>query len=160
MSLLSIQRSRDAAYLHGLLDRLRPLVTSDQHTGKEFGVADFAAALDSDHLLFLEAGIDGERCGGFAVISEGTRQVVHTMLLPPARGSLAVKIGRAGLRWVWKNTDHAELYSYCFEDRPEVMLFARLCGFAHYETTDDGSTVNGRQVRTHLLKITRPQKED
>lgn len=153
---LSIRPCSDAAYVDGLIARLRPYVTCD---GCE-ELPSVAAVLPREDVVCIEAWSGETRCGVFLILPEDGHHAVHTLLEPPARGSLAIKLGRLGMRWVWENTGWASLHSYAYENRPEVVLFAKLCGFHVDRTISDETTINGKPVRTHLLVIDRPKEED
>lgn len=150
---LAIERSTDSDYLESLIAVLHAGLTSDQYPA-DYGIG--TRLLHADGSIFLVASINGARCGGFFLVREDGRLMVHTMLVPPARGAIAVRLGRLGLEWLWANTEANALYGHCFNDRKDVVLFARACGVHPCCEYEDGSTVNGKPVANILLKIERP----
>lgn len=153
---LIIQRSHDWAHLDGLIVRLRRLVTTDQYPADE----STATLLGMDGVYFIEAVVDGARSGGFLVIPTIDGASMHSLLTPPARGGVALRAIKLGLRWVWEHTELQALIAAIRSDRPEVLIFAKLCGFQHYLTEDLGCTVGGKRATTKFLRIERPQKKE
>lgn len=102
---------------------------------------------------FLKLTIGGEQAGGFLLLEINGRAEVHTMLYPNLRGREAVRAGRIALDWVRANKPWTVLHSSTFTTRPEVVWFAKHCGFSCGAIEDRGDSVNGSPVLTQHLSI-------
>lgn len=144
--MITVEQSSDRGYLGRLFED--PLIRSFcGHDGlpRDVHCKDL---LDQPNVFFLQVRLDGERCGGFLFQDNE----VHTMLLPPLRGSLAVSAGKKACDWLRANRDWASLTSYCYSCHPQTLWFAKRVGFVLSHTTDEGVAVNGVPVLTHHLE--------
>lgn len=157
MRAIEILPCTDAAYVDWLLVELRDQIAPDGYEDVAPSVT-AACWLDRADVLCVEVRINGSRSGVFLFLPENGGMTVHTLLVPPARGALAIEVGKTALRWVWKNTIWPRLHSYCYEPHKHTLLFAKLCGFRVADTISDNTTIDNMPVRTHLLVIDRPEE--
>lgn len=127
--------------------RIRPYMVHDGDPADVSFGALFASHPDT---FFLEASYDRTPCGGFLFVD----REVHTMLLPPLRGELAVEAGKKACDWLRENRGWGRMTSYCYSCHPQTLWFAKRVGFRRTETRDDGIAVNRKPVLTHVLEYT------
>lgn len=138
-----VERS-DLGYVDSLARHplVAPFVTHDGLREQSF-----ADVLLEPDTFFLRADVDGVPCGGFLF----RKNEVHTMLLPPLRGRLAVRAGKQACDWLRQHRGWSEMTSYCFSCHPQTLWFARQVGFSIQSTIDEDLRVGGRPVLTHKL---------
>lgn len=157
MRAIEILPCTDAAYVDGLIEELRDQIAPDGYDDAAPSVTS-ACWLDRADVLCIEVRVDGSRSGAFLFLPENGGMTVHTLLVPPARGAVAIEAGKTALRWVWNNTTWPRLHSYCYEPHKHTLLFAKRCGFQVAGTISDNTTIDHKPVRTLLLVIDRPEE--
>ena len=124
--------------------RIRPYMT---HDGVE-GPVSFLALFENPSTFFLRVDFEGTPCGGFLFVG----QEVHTMLLPPLRGQLAIDAGKAACDWLRVHRGWETMTSQCYSCHPQTLFFAKRVGFRRINTVDQHIFVNRKPVLTHLLE--------
>lgn len=106
-------------------------------------------------VVCLRVSVDGELGGFFlAVPIEGVFEA-HTLMLPNCRGRRAIEAGRLAICWFFNHRDVEFVRSFYREDHPEVLLFARLCGFSVIGSISPDVLVDGKPLKTRILQLSR-----
>lgn len=142
---LRVEPCSDHTYIESVFEHpaVRPYVTHDA-LPKDIDLRPLLACSD---VVFLKAYLNDAPCGGFLFKGNDA----HTVLLPPARGNLAVELAKLAVEWVHQNRGYDHLVSYCYSCHPHTLWFAKRIGFVHAGTRDDHITVKGEPVLTYSL---------
>ena len=146
-SKITISRCHDAALIDSVSAELEPYLTWDQANKLPKG----ADILSLPECIVVSVCVDGV-VRGLGVLNGSE---VHTLFLPSLRGKLAIEAGKKGLAWFFEHTKHNEITSYAFSHRPEVVVFAKLCGMEETHIDDPGFTYDGNPIKRHNFKIER-----
>lgn len=69
-------------------------------------------------------------CGGFLLVWHNTIMCeVHTCLFSSVHGKLAIKIGKLGIEWLFKNTQCLKIITNVPEYNKKALLFSKISGF-------------------------------
>jgi len=141
---ITVQPTTDCVLIEGVMAALVDRVTWDQ--AKNLPPA--SLLVSNPNVIVLHYTIDG--VSGGITVNHGTD--THTLFLPILRGSKALSAARAGVTWLWANTDLECLTTMVFSNRPEVLLFTRLMGFEVVDTINLGETDHGVPItRTNFI---------
>jgi hypothetical protein len=138
--------------------RVKDRITDDHWTkfSQEF-LAGFVEQLVgnlANHVLL--ALVDGQVVGCWIMDAKGDGVFeIHTMLLPECRGADAIAAGKLAMKFAVTLPGVEKLISYCPAHLPEVLLYARLCGFRRAGIAEKPWVKNGESYPMRLVEITR-----
>jgi hypothetical protein len=144
----SISRTYDETFVSMLMEKLFDKITVDEFPS----MPETNGMLCGDAVLALEVRYGSDRVGAFLFIGDE----VHTLLLEPIRGRLAVKAARAAAEWVWANTDKPCINSFYYNHRPDVAWYCRAVGLKPVGTETTQYHFNGNPVIKTKVRLERP----
>jgi len=144
----SISVTHDEEFISSCVSKLFDKITVDEFPS--FPVT--SGLFDTGRVSALEVRYKGERVGAWMFVDDE----VHTLLLEPIRGSLAIKAAREAIRWTWENTDRKYIDSFYYNHRPDVAWFCRTLGFVKIRTEDTPYHFNGQPVVETKVRLMRP----
>lgn len=140
--------------------RVKDRITDDNWTkfSQEFlaGFVEQLVGNPANHALLALA--DGQVVGCWILDNKGPGLFeVHTMLLPECRGASAITAGKLAMKFAASLPGVEKLISYCPAHLPEVLLYARLCGFRRAGIAEKPWVKNGESYPLRIVEITRQE---
>lgn len=148
---LRIQPCADPDFIDGLIWRFREQVGFEGSNGS---IPSLNTIIKTPLVLALQAMVDDKPCGVWLIFAQEGRYMVHSLLLPSVRGTLAIALGKLGAKWIWEHTGWDNIWTTHKTSRKDVRLFSKLVGF-----TVVREYIEENGTPTTLLVIHRP-KED
>lgn len=156
--MVTVHITSDWKFVRSCVEALQDRVLDDEARKDPGSYLDAARelVLQDENCVFEVRNEVGERVGCFLFVwVEDHTWEVHTLLLPECRGLNAIIAGRAVCKWMFDIAGAEKLVSFCPENMPEVLLFARRCGFKKTGFHKNQWVVGGvpyRQVMVERLK--------
>lgn len=97
-----------------------------------------------DGCLWAECSVDEVGCGGFLLIPKPEGYEVMTLLVPPARGRIAVQLGREGVALFRRTYPDTQLLVTTYSHMRAAQVFITAVGFRRSLTVNEGSTRDGK----------------
>lgn len=142
---ISIQPSFDLGYFNRMINHpeISPYVRDDRYVN----ALDCSPLMEADGNVFLQISVDGEEAGFAIMIRMGDDEYeMHSGILPPFRGQIAVEAGRGVIEWMGEFGAKC-LRTFAWENARHVRLMARMVGFEEVSRQDWPYTVNQQSVR-------------
>ena len=111
-----------------------------------------------DNLVFLAVESDGEVVGVFvSTLPDSSGSIeAHTMMTKKCRGRMAIEAGKKAIEWFFSNLGCKRIQSWCFSDAPNVIFFAKHCGFSFLRNRDRPVSRKGKQVEILEFYLDKP----
>ncbi len=127
-------------------------VTDDQGPSKSA----YEPLMD-DRVVYLLVKLDDERVGGMFMFMpvNGVTAEVHTTLLKPCRGRLALEAARLAREWMWNNTKFLRITTTVPEYNKAALLFSKWTGMKEYGMNPESIVKDGVLQGQRLLGVSK-----
>jgi len=111
--------------------------------------------------FFLLVRRDGKAVGYFGLLKRAPAiYEVHTVLSKACRGQSAIQAGCLARDWMFGNAPCLMLVSYCPDNTPQTLLFAKRCGFTLFGQLRHTHTKNGVPHNTTYVYCVKHEGEN
>lgn len=103
--------------------------------------------LSLDGCLWVACSVGSIDCGGFILIPKDDGYEAMTLLVPPARGAVAVRLAREGIALFSSAYPGVRLRASTFSDMRAAQRFIASVGFRRSGSEDEGDTRKGKPCK-------------
>ena len=123
---IKLQRSLDVGYFSRMVNHpdISPFVRDDSMTGD----IDLSPIDSADNYL-LKALVDDQEAGFAILLVKGNDLELHSGLLKPYRGRIAIELGRLLVEWAALHTAAMRLLTWAWDSARNVILVTKAIGF-------------------------------